>query len=88
MILISVMLASAVNPFFASTILEFAISLVGIALFSRLTAYDTQRINEIYIQSDCDEALSKRAVMGALTLYLDFINLFVMLLRFTGQRRD
>jgi FtsH-binding integral membrane protein len=86
--LIGVILASLVNLFLASAGLEFAISLIGVALFIGLTAYDTQRIRDIYVEGDPDETLSKKALMGALTLYLDFINLFIMLLQFTGERRD
>lgn len=86
--LIGIILASLVNIFVASAALQFAVSVIGVVLFVGLTAYDTQRIKEIYIESDEREALSKKALIGALTLYLDFINLFVMLLQLTGERRD
>jgi uncharacterized protein len=86
--LIGIILASLVNLFLASAALEFAISLIGVVLFIGLTAYDTQRIKDIYAEGDLGEMLSKKALMGALTLYLDFINLFLMLLRFTGERRE
>jgi FtsH-binding integral membrane protein len=86
--LIGIILASLVNIFVASAALQFAVSVIGVVLFVGLTAYDTQRIKEIYIESDESEALSKKALIGALTLYLDFINLFVMLLQLTGERRD
>lgn len=86
--LIGIILASLINLFVGSSALEFAISLIGVVLFIGLTAYDTQRIKDIYVEGDWDEASSKKALIGALTLYLDFINLFVMLLQFTGDRRD
>lgn len=85
--LVGIILASLVNLFLASTALEFAISLIGVMLFVGLTAYDTQRIRDIYAEGE-GEALSKKGLVGALTLYLDFINLFLMLLRFTGERRE
>ncbi len=86
--LIGIVLASAVNLFVASPALDFAISVMGVTLFVGLTAYDTQRIKEIYIEGDEGEILSKKALLGALTLYLAFINLFVMFLHLTGERRD
>jgi FtsH-binding integral membrane protein len=86
--LIGILLASVANLFVASPALEFAISVIGVALFVGLTAYDTQRIKEIYAANDDAETLTRKALMGALTLYLDFINLFVMLLHLTGERRS
>jgi FtsH-binding integral membrane protein len=90
--LIGIILASVVNLFVASPALEFVISVIGVILFVGLTAYDTQRIKNIYIEAEAeakgDEAISKKAVLGALTLYLDFINLFLMFLQLTGERRD
>ena len=71
----------------ASTQLDFIISIVGVLIFAGLTAYDTQKIKNMYLASDSGELIGKKAVMGALTLYLDFINLFIMLLRLFGQRR-
>ena len=65
----------------------FAISIIGVLIFVGLTAYDTQKIKNMYAASDTGEMIGKKAVMGALTLYLDFINLFIMLLRLFGQRR-
>ena len=85
--LIGLIIASLVNIFMASSALQFAISLLGIVIFIGLTAYDTQRIKEVYFEGDGHEVAGKKAVMGALTLYLDFINLFIMLLRFMGDRR-
>lgn len=86
--LIGIILASIVNLFVASPVLEFAVSIIAVAIFVGLTAYDTQRIKEIYVEGDEGETLSKKALLGALTLYLDFINLFVMFLHLTGERRD
>ena len=86
--LIGIVIASLVNIFIGSNALQFAISIIGVIIFVGLTAYDTQRIKEMYLQSDTAETASKRAVMGALSLYLDFINLFMMLLQLFGQRRE
>ena len=86
--LIGVVLASLVNMFLASSALQFAISVIGVLVFTGLTAWDTQRIKELYLESDPGDVLVKKALMGALALYLDFINLFVLLLQLTGQRRD
>ncbi len=61
--------------------------LVGVLVFVGLTAYDTQKIKAMYTASDAGEAQEKKAIMGALTLYLDFINLFIMLLHLFGNRR-
>src|SRR3979490_3177912 len=86
--LIGIVIASLVNIFIGSNALQFAISIIGVIIFVGLTAYDTQRIKEMYLQSDTAETASKKAVMGALSLYLDFINLFMMLLQLFGQRRE
>ncbi|MFC1673982.1 Bax inhibitor-1 family protein, partial [Pseudomonadota bacterium] len=59
----------------------------GVLIFVGLTAYDTQKIKHMYYEADGAEVATKKAVMGALTLYLDFINLFLMLLRLFGERR-
>ena len=80
-------IAQIVNIFMASTQLDFMISIIGVLIFAGLTAYDTQKIKNMYSASDSGEMIGKKAVMGALTLYLDFINLFIMLLRLFGQRR-
>ena len=80
-------IAQIVNIFMASTQLDFMISIVGVLIFAGLTAYDTQKIKNMYSPSDSAQIIGKKAVMGALTLYLDFINLFIMLLRLFGQRR-
>jgi FtsH-binding integral membrane protein len=86
--LIGVVLASLVNIFIGSSALQFAISVIGVVVFTGLTAYDTQRIKQVYFSGGYGADLAKTALMGALTLYLDFINLFVMLLQLTGERRD
>jgi uncharacterized protein len=86
--LIGIVLASLINIFLASSALQFAISVIGVLLFTGLTAYDTRRIKEMYLAGDTGEVTAKKAIMGALTLYLDFINLFVMLLQLVGQRRE
>jgi FtsH-binding integral membrane protein len=84
--LIGIIIASIVNIFLASSALNFAISVIGVLIFTGLTAYDTQKIKSIYSELDAADTLSKKAIMGALSLYLDFINLFVMLLRLFGNR--
>ncbi len=86
--LIGIIIAGLVNMFIASSALQFAISVIGVVVFVGLTAYDTQRIKEMYYAGDDDVVAGKKAVMGALTLYLDFINLFLLLMQFMGQRRD
>lgn len=81
-------IASLVNMFFASSALQFVISIAGVGIFAGLTAWDTQKIKEMYWEADDGETAGKKAVMGALTLYLDFINLFLMLIRLMGDRRE
>ena len=85
--LFGIIIASIVNIFMQSTMMYFVISILGVLIFVGLTAYDTQKIKNMYMVSDSGELMGKKAVMGALTLYLDFINLFIMLLRLFGQRR-
>ena len=85
--LIGIIIASIVNIFMKSSMMYFVISILGVLIFVGLTAYDTQKIKNMYAASDTGELMGKKAVMGALTLYLDFINLFIMLLRLFGQRR-
>ena len=85
--LIGLILAMVVNIFLKSTGLDFAISVIGVLIFAGLTAWDTQRIKEMYSVNDDGTVAGRKAVMGALTLYLDFINLFLFLLRFLGDRR-
>lgn len=84
--LIGIIIASLVNLFLASSALQFAISVIGVLVFAGLTAYDTQQIKEMYAASDSADSAGKKAVMGALRLYLDFINLFIMLLSLFGNR--
>jgi uncharacterized protein len=85
--LIGIIIASLVNIFLASSALQFVISVVGVLVFAGLTAWDTQKIKEMYDVHDDGTVTSRKAIMGALTLYLDFINLFLMLLRLFGDRR-
>ena len=85
--LFGIILASLVNIFLASSALQFVISVVGVLVFAGLTAYDTQQIKEMYSVNDDGTVASRKAIMGALRLYLDFINLFLMLLRLFGDRR-
>jgi FtsH-binding integral membrane protein len=87
--LIGLVVASIVNIFVASSALTFAISVIGVLIFAGLTAYDTQRIKVTYLEfahTGDQEWLGKAAIMGALSLYLDFINLFMFLLQFLGNR--
>ena len=86
--LIGIIIASLVNIFLASSALQFAISVIGVIVFVGLTAYDTQQIKDMYFENDDDQTAGKKAIMGALRLYLDFINLFMMLLQLFGARRD
>ena len=85
--LIGIIIASIVNIFMQSPALYYGISILGVLIFVGLTAYDTQKIKNMYMAYDSGEVAAKKAIMGALTLYLDFINLFIMLLRLFGQRR-
>ncbi len=86
--LIGVIIASLVNLFLHSPGMYFAISVIGVLVFTGLTAYDTQRIKEMYWEGDGEVVAGKKAIMGALALYLDFINLFIMLMQLMGQRRN
>jgi FtsH-binding integral membrane protein len=85
--LIGIIIAMLVNLFLASSALQFAISIIGVLVFAGLTAYDTQQIKEMYYVGDDGTVAGRKAVMGALRLYLDFINLFMMLLSLFGDRR-
>ena len=85
--LIGILIASLVNLFLASSALQFAISIIGVLIFTGLTAYDTQQIKQEYYYGGSSEDMKKKSIMGALRLYLDFINLFLMLLRLFGDRR-
>jgi FtsH-binding integral membrane protein len=88
--LMGIVIASVVNIFLGSTAMQFAISALGVVIFTGLTAYDTQSLKEMYTQGHDREGDGKLALMGALTLYLDFINLFMFMLQFLGvnQRDD
>ena len=86
--LIGIIIAMVVNLFLQSSALNFAVSVIGVLVFVGLTAYDTQKIKEMYIESDGAAVMTKKAIMGALNLYLDFINLFMMLLRLRGSMRQ
>ena len=84
--LIGIIIASLVNLFVGSSALQFAISVIGVLVFAGLTAYDTQQIKEMYYVGDDGTVRGRKAIMGALRLYLDFINLFMMLLSLFGNR--
>jgi FtsH-binding integral membrane protein len=86
--LIGVMIASIVNIFLGSSALQFAVSVIGIVVFVGLTAWDTQNIKQQYAENYDQESQQKMAVMGALSLYLNFVNIFQLLLNFTGQREE
>jgi FtsH-binding integral membrane protein len=85
--LIGLIIAMVVNIFLKSSGLDFVISAVGVLIFAGLTAWDTQKIKEMYDPMEDGTIVGRKAVMGALTLYLDFINLFLFLLRLFGDRR-
>lgn len=83
---VGLLVASLINLFLRSSAMDMAISFIGVLLFAGLTAYDTQKIKSIYVQVQGTEMVGKSVVMGALSLYLDFINMFLFLLRFMGNR--
>ena len=85
--LIGIVIASLVNIFLVSSALQFAISIIGVLVFVGLTAWDTQRIKEIYIEGEDAAIAGKKAIMGALALYLDFLNLFLLMMQLFGDRR-
>ena len=85
--LIGIIIAGLVNMFLQSGPLSFAISVIGVLVFVGLTAYDTQKIKEMYYEGDDTAVAGRKSIMGALRLYLDFINLFMFLLQFMGDRR-
>jgi len=85
--LIGIVIAALVNLFLKSSTLQLTISAVGVIVFVGLTAYDTQRIKSIYVEGEDGAASGKKAVLGALALYLDFLNLFLMLMQLLGARR-
>ena len=85
--LIGLFIAMIVNIFWPNGMMAFIISVVGVLIFAGLTAYDTQKIKEMYDANEDGTVTGRKAVMGALTLYLDFINLFLFMLRLIGDRR-
>jgi uncharacterized protein len=88
MILFGICIATVVNMFLKNEMIDYVMSYVSVFVFAGLTAYDTQRLTQIAEQMHGDDQLNKFAIYGALTLYLDFINLFVNLVRILGKRRD
>ena len=86
--LIGIIIAGLVNLFIVSSGVQFAISVIGVVVFVGLTAWDTQRIKELYQGEDVSIVNKKKAIIGALTLYLDFINLFILLMQLLGKRRE
>ena len=82
-----IIIAMVINIFLQSSALSFAVSAIGVLVFAGLTAYDTQKIKEMYFEGDASDIAGRKAIMGALRLYLDFINLFMFLLQFMGDRR-
>ena len=86
--MIGIVIAMLVNIFLQSPAIYWAISVIGVLVFTGLTAYDTQSIKEMYYEGDGYEIAGKKAIMGALRLYLDFVNLFMMMLRLMGSARD
>lgn len=84
--LIGIIIASLVNIFIGSSAIQFAVSVIGVLVFAGLTAYDTQQIKEMYFAGDDGATVGRKAILGALRLYLDFINLFTMLLQLFGNR--
>jgi FtsH-binding integral membrane protein len=87
--LFGIILASIVNIFMASSMLQFVISVVGVLVFAGLTAWDTQRLKTEYLYGAMDgETAERSSIIGALSLYLNFINLFTLLLQLLGQREE
>jgi FtsH-binding integral membrane protein len=83
-----IIIAMVVNIFMQSPAVQFAISVLGVVIFTGLTAWDTQRIKEVYLEGDSDVVAGKKAIQGALALYLDFLNIFLFMLQLMGNRRD
>ena len=86
--LIGILIAGLANIFLASSAIQFSINVIGVLVFAGLTAYDTQRLKEEYLADMDQQAVAKSQIFGALSLYLNFINLFQFLLSFFGERRD
>jgi uncharacterized protein len=85
--LIGIVIASVVNVFMRSTVLQMTVSVMGVIVFVGLTAYDTQRIRALYVAGEDGTVAGKKSILGALSLYLDFLNLFLSLLQLLGDRR-
>ena len=86
--LFGIIIASIVNIFVRSSATSLVISVIGVLVFTGLTAFDAQRIKSMYFEGDSQEITEKKAIFGALSLYMDFINLFLYILRLLGARRD
>ena len=86
--LIGIVLAGLVNPFVGSSALQFALSIIGVVVFTGLTAWDTQRLKTMFVENRGASGAGNMAILGALMLYLDFVNLFISLLQLVGVRRD
>ncbi|MFC3227131.1 Bax inhibitor-1/YccA family protein [Marinibaculum pumilum] len=84
--LIGILIASVVNIFLESSMLQFVVSVIGVLIFTGLTAYDTQRIKSDFYEGDPAEVMSKKSIMGAVSLYLNFLNLFMLLMSLLGNR--
>ena len=84
---IGLIIAMVVNMFVASSMLQLGISVIGVLIFAGLTAYDTQQIKLMYYEADEDEVAAKKSIMGALKLYLDFLNMFIFLMHILGVAR-
>jgi FtsH-binding integral membrane protein len=85
--LIGIILASIVNAFMGNVMVDWVISVIGVGVFIGLTAYNTQMLRAMVLDAANEVTVSKMAILGALTLYIYFINLFLFLLRFLGERR-
>jgi FtsH-binding integral membrane protein len=84
--LIGLIIASLVNLYFQNSMFDLVLAAIGVLVFTGLTAWDTQQIKEMYFEADDVAVMGRKAIMGALRLYLDFINLFLSLLRIFGSR--
>ncbi len=82
-----IIIASLINMWLQNGMMSFFLSIAIVLVFTGLTAYDVQKIKEIYLESDCSEVATKKAIFGAITLYIDFVNIFLALLRLFGDRR-
>ncbi len=85
---IGLIIAMVVNIFIVSSMLQLGISVIGVLIFAGLTAYDTQKIKQMYFEADGEEVATKKSIMGALRLYLDFLNMFIFLMHILGSTRN